>query len=1076
VSRPGISTAKIIRPALTEIYHRERLFSLLDDCLKRPVTWVAGPGGSGKTTLVSSYIDSRKTPCLWYQIDQGDADIATFFYYLGLAAKRAAPRKKKPLPLLTREYLLGITEFTYHYFEELFSRLKAPSLLVFDNYQDIQDGSQLHQVILDGLSRLPEGIRIIIISRLGPVPAFARLRANREMDLMGWDDLRLSLSEFTGIASMREQGKLSKKFINQLYERLDGWVAGLVLMLEKHRVMGGQIEPLGEITSDEIFDYFAEEIMRKIDPEYRDFYFRTSFFPRMTPEMAEKITGNYRAKQILNYLHSNYVFTEKHEHSPPQYQYHPLFREFLQERVADQFGRDNKRNLQRDAADILVEFDMYEDGAQLFTDASDWEGLKKLITLKANEMITQGRDKVLLEWIARLPEESIEKNPWIDYWLGVCRISFDPGEARHNLSRAYDEFLAREDAEGTFLAWSRVVETYTTEWSDFAPLDFWIDELEKILKHFKDFPTRDAEARVVLGMFSAMMYRQPQNVKIVEWEEKTRTLMGTTTDLDQQIVLANQLLHYYGWIGSLPKGGVFLEGLKNKISSREVGILPLARIFVHALDAVYDCFRGSFDSSMEAVETGLKEANTTGIHVWDEMLLTYGTYGALSNGQLDTARELLERMSSTINYDRLLIAAQYYFLAAWEALCRNDVPAAQQFADTGLTLAQKSGHPYAEAILNIGKAQTLIAVGDYSDAVSHLGKARELVRIREEGDRQYPPLIDYMCLTNESHIALLKGNKKELSRLIERTMALGRKFGYVSVPGGQSSVIAKLCARALQLGIEVEYVQMIIQRRNLTPDDLSDDLHSWPWPLKIYTLGKFELVKDQEPIKFSGKTQLKPLEMLKVLISYGGKEVGEEQINDTLWPDADGDMAHQSFATTLHRLRRITGADAILLSEGRLSLNPEYCWLDLWALKAAMDRAKTYLGSKEDELDSIESTEKALRVFEGQFLSEETGQPWAIAMQERLHSRYLRTVKKLCESLERRGMWSNAIEWYNRALEMDNLAEEFYSGLMNCYLKLDRKAEGITVYNRCRKALSELLKIEPSPRTESLYQRLTSQD
>jgi hypothetical protein len=93
--------AKVIAPEITGYFPRKRLFRLLDDARKRPVIWISAPPGSGKTTLVSSYIDARWLPRLWYQVDERDADVATFFYYLGLAAQRAAPRKRKPLPLLT---------------------------------------------------------------------------------------------------------------------------------------------------------------------------------------------------------------------------------------------------------------------------------------------------------------------------------------------------------------------------------------------------------------------------------------------------------------------------------------------------------------------------------------------------------------------------------------------------------------------------------------------------------------------------------------------------------------------------------------------------------------------------------------------------------------------------------------------------------------------------------------------------------------------------------------------------------------------------------------------------------------
>lgn len=102
------SVAKITRPAPTGCYPRQRLFRALDRGLKRPILWISGPPGSGKTTLVSSYVAARKLPCIWYQVDPRDGDVATCFYYLGLAARKAAPRICKALPLLTPEYLTGL--------------------------------------------------------------------------------------------------------------------------------------------------------------------------------------------------------------------------------------------------------------------------------------------------------------------------------------------------------------------------------------------------------------------------------------------------------------------------------------------------------------------------------------------------------------------------------------------------------------------------------------------------------------------------------------------------------------------------------------------------------------------------------------------------------------------------------------------------------------------------------------------------------------------------------------------------------------------------------------------------------
>lgn len=106
------SIAKITRPRTRGVFPRERLYQRLDETRKYPVTWISAPAGAGKTTLVAGYLETKKIPCLWYQVDEGDTDIATFFSYLGMAAQKAAPQKRKPLPFLTPEYLQGLSTLT----------------------------------------------------------------------------------------------------------------------------------------------------------------------------------------------------------------------------------------------------------------------------------------------------------------------------------------------------------------------------------------------------------------------------------------------------------------------------------------------------------------------------------------------------------------------------------------------------------------------------------------------------------------------------------------------------------------------------------------------------------------------------------------------------------------------------------------------------------------------------------------------------------------------------------------------------------------------------------------------------
>ena len=311
------SSAKITRPTLSDPLQRERLFTLLDAMAGKPVTWVAAPGGSGKSTLVASYIDSQELPCIWYQCDAGDSDIATFFYYMGLAAKSAVPCYKKPLPLLTPEYIAGIPTFTRRYFEILYSRLIAVSTtgdkvgftIVLDNYQDVPANFPFHDMIATGFDALLDGVHIMVISRNEPPAAFARLRANGQIALLGHSDIRFTLDESGELVHARIPN-LDNVCIKAMHEKTEGWAAGIILMLEAGSLGGMINESTADIFSDRVFYYFAGEIFDRTGGSAHDYNFllKSAFLPILNVTQVDKLTGADNAKRILLSMHRQHLF------------------------------------------------------------------------------------------------------------------------------------------------------------------------------------------------------------------------------------------------------------------------------------------------------------------------------------------------------------------------------------------------------------------------------------------------------------------------------------------------------------------------------------------------------------------------------------------------------------------------------------------------------------------------------------------------------------------------------------------------------------------------------------------------
>jgi len=1070
--------AKITRPNSLGALARKRLMTELDKVPEQTVSWISGPAGSGKTTLAAGYLDERKLPCLWYQLDAGDGDIASFFYYMGLAAQKAAPRYRKHLPVLTPEYLHGISVFTQRFFENLYARLKPPFAVVFDNYQEAPEKSPLHDLINIGLSRIPGGIQVFVLSRNEPPPAFARMRANNLLRVTGWEELRFTLEEAKQIVRRKKKRQLSGAGVEELHKRTEGWAAGLVLLTESEggektgpRAAGARLQP-------EVFNYFAGEVFEKLDSDTRDFLLMTSVLPTMTVRMAEKMTGHDDAGPILAGLNRNHFFTEKHQTAEPSYEYHALFREFLMTKMKDSLNPEGVDRVQNRAAAILEEAGQVEDSASTYREIKNWERYIPLILGHAQAMVMQGRSATLSEWIAGVPKEIRETVPWLQYWTGACTLPLNPMESQVYFERAFEMFKGSDDVAGQFLAWSGVADSIFWAGYDYALLDPWVEALDELIVRHPKFPSQEIEVLVSNSIFGALLYRRPEHARLLYWEQRLDRLLPMIQDDRLRVAIGAVLLNYYMWTANVTKASQLVDAVRSTTRAHEA--TPLSLIALHTIESVY-CWGATadFKGCHEVVAKGLKIAENTGIHLFDNLLLSHSVYGALSSGDLPAAAGFLGQMKSMLGFVRKFDAGHYHYVAGWESFLRDDFAGALEHEQIALSVSENVGIPFPNALNHIATAQIFIAQRKYSEA------ARQLELARHINQTMKSPTLEIMYLLQEAWLALEQMDETACRPSLRAGFTVWKKQGFANFPWWVPRVVSRLCAKALEEGIEVEFVKSIIRKRGLLPPDIAavsnPQLDNWPWPLKIHALGRFELVRDGVPIKFSGKVQQKPLAVLKALIAFGGKDVPEEQFTDALWPDADGDLAHRSFEMAVHRLRKLLGNDRIIqLRDRRLSLDTSLCWVDAWAFDKAAGSSELGVRSEEAHNDKsairnpqpemdLEILEKSLSLHKGHFLPGDSAYPWVLSYRERLRSKFIRLIIKLGTHLEQTAQWESAVEVFQRGLEADGHAEEFYQRLMVCHQRLDRRAEAMAVDDRCGAFLLSTLGITPSLRTEELY-------
>ncbi len=1032
---------------------RDRLFAEIDQYSGAPGLWVAGPPGIGKTTLVATYLDARAIPCVWLQLDAGEADAASFVHFLRAAAARLAPQRKLRMPLPSADDLRDVTGLIRRCFRQLVDSIEPPWALVLDNTQELGVAPALHGGIAAALAELPAHARLIVVSREPPGPEYARAIAGQQLATIEASALRFNTDETLQLLDVHKRNWQPAA----LHRASDGWAAAMILMLAARQDLQADTASPGSAARDSLFDLFAGEVIQGMEPGSATALMKIAFLPHATAAMAVAISGNPQAAGLLADLARRSLFTDCRHGTPPTYTFHALFGEFLRARAAAHMDGQALHTLRIQAAQLLGTHGQLDAAINQLMDAHAWDAALALLLKHAGSFVAQGRTSAVHHWLMAVPDAHQATAP-VAYWLGYCEMASDPTRALQRFEQAHLGFVAMGDVRGSFLAASAAADAMVFIGASLAALSTWLPVLEAYAPTYLVNRDTETDLRVLPGLLAAFVHRETAHPLTAPLADLAERLLDQPLAASQRILLGS-LAYYLLWTGQTVRLDRIIVKIDRMCADQDVAAATLLRWYgvVVLICSLLGRAQEALDNSTRAL--ALARHSPPALRTKAHLMMVLA---ALAARDSELARAHLHETASLLDSASPIDTTTYEFQRGILMLLDGDWGSAALLMRAAVASGYLSGWPLREHIALLGQTLAATQVGAFAEAEDTLQKVLT--------HRFYAmcPWHQWLAALIEAQLADQLGDNPRCLAGIERAFTIGRRcgFDFGPMPYCCGSMMSRLASLALWHDIDRPFALQIIRRYALpAPANASEQ---WPWPIRIRTLGQFSIEIDGAPAKSSRKESRKPLDLLKLLTAHVGMAVPVAHLCAVLWPDAQGDAARNSFDNALHRLRKLLGADQhVQLVSGALGLNPATCWTDAAALEACLAAVDCLAPEAGVEPVTL-LAERALNLYRGEFLAGEEDLPDALLARERILARFTRHMAALGGRLQTLGDPAAAVRIFGRMLEQQPLAEDIYRRQITCLLALGQPAEAYEAYRRCRQQLSVVLGIRPAPETEAL--------
>ncbi len=345
-ARTAVLQAKLRPAASPYLLPRPRLHQLLDESVTAPLTLVVAPAGSGKTSLLSSWVAETDLPHAWLSLDEDDRDPVQLWRGVLAALEGIAPGCARSAAHLLRRPG-GLLEAVGELLDDLEGREQDHCVLVIDDLHLIDEVEANAVSLALFVQHLPPWLHVVVASRRALALPVHRLRARGQLGEVHFAEMRFTFAEASALLS-RLAPALDHDAVAEVASGAGGWAASIqlaALAARSAQAQGGAYQPGPDESRVELADYVWREVLARESRDLVDVLLATSVVQHIEPDLARLLASRPDAAELLAAAEERGLFVSRVGTS--EFEVHALVREALQGALAkqspEQFARLHAR-------------------------------------------------------------------------------------------------------------------------------------------------------------------------------------------------------------------------------------------------------------------------------------------------------------------------------------------------------------------------------------------------------------------------------------------------------------------------------------------------------------------------------------------------------------------------------------------------------------------------------------------------------------------------------------------------------------------------------------------------------------